>query len=196
MNKAKFAVLTVSVVAVAMPTNSQVPLNASSEQAAALVRSIELAYRGIQTVELQQELFVREPQTGVEQSGGWRRRLLFNRERASFRLDDWHNRSSVLTVITVCNGQKMWHRSSRQEPSERVMEVRVSTPTDYYALVSHVPSLRGDWSPILALLMGEDLTAQIQWAFSEPDPLRVERLDPDPNDPRRLVGANHYRRHR
>ncbi|MCY2952898.1 MAG: sigma-70 family RNA polymerase sigma factor [Planctomycetota bacterium] len=170
-----------------------------------LVRAIEKAYRGIQTCEIRQELQIRDPDTGKEQPGGWRRCLVFDRRRASFRNDDWFGESSTPTVVTVCNGRKMWERDLRPlyssfvgkdgkedrtdlKPKNRVMEVPVSRPLDFYSLVTQNSGLRGDWSPRLQLLMGQDLIKHLQWAFAEPDPLQIQRLKPKPDDPLKLIG--------
>ena len=170
-----------------------------------LVRAIERAYRGIQTCEIRQELQDRDPDTGKEQPVRWRKCLLFDRGQASFREDDWFRESSTPTGVTVCNGRKLWHRDLRPlyslfvgkdgkedrtdlRPKNRVMEVPVSRPLDFYSLVAQLPGLGGGPSPMLALLMGQDLIKHLQWVFSEPDPLQIQQLEPKPDDPLKLIG--------
>ena len=154
-----------------------------------LVRAIESAYREVQACEIRQELQARDPDTGKEQPAGWRRHIVFDRRKASFRLDDWYGESSNPNVKTVSNGRQLWHCDSRGvSQRNRAMEVPAPSPLDFWSLVVQVPSLRGDWSPILALLMGGAIIEQLQCVFSEPDALRIQRLEPKSDDPLKLIG--------
>jgi peroxiredoxin len=177
----------------------------NQEAAMELVRAIERAYRGIRTCEIRQELQIRDPNTGKEEPGQWRTCLLFDRERSAFRDEDWFGESSPPTVVTVCNGRQLWHRDWRPlyssfvgkdgkkdrtdlNPKNRVLELPVARPLDFYSVVSQQHGLRGSWCPLLALLMGQELIPQLQWTFSAPDPLRCQRLERKPDDLHKLIG--------
>ncbi len=198
--KAKVAAVSAALaVAVATPVVLQLQENARSAQAAALVRNIESAYRGLQTVEIGRELFVRDPATGKETPEGWRFRFMFDRKQNAFRSENWVGNSPDPQVTTVSDGKKIWHRNAQpldvgtaeQKASGRenmVMEVSVPVQRDFFALAVQCPMLRGEHEPGLALLMGEGLVEQAQFRSSVPDPLRIQRIEPRPDDPLKLVG--------
>lgn len=176
------------------------PMSARADEAADLQRNIEQAYRSLQSFETRQELLICDPKTGEEKSGGWRRHFVYDRREASFRLEDWYGDTQAPTVTTVCNGQKLWQVDLRSVPSvsdtagkgnrlpDRVMEVTIGRPRDFYSLVAQDALLRGDWPLTLALPMGRSMTEEMQRVFAQPDALHLERVPPRPDDPDKLIG--------